>query len=144
MNKKSGFGLIEVMAAAVVLGFLIVGLNILQKGNRESILRVRARDAANFVAQHVLDSLGSIGINSLVADANNLVFKETNYTYKTGLAFDVKVALLNNADCNGVQCTIDSTNFAKATNRYAKNLEATVSWLHKSSTQSIKMAKVVR
>ena len=29
MKNKSGFGLIEVMAAAVVLGFLIIGLNIL-------------------------------------------------------------------------------------------------------------------
>ncbi|MCL2207216.1 MAG: type II secretion system GspH family protein [Fibromonadales bacterium] len=157
MNRKFGFGLIEVMIASVVLGFLIVGLAILQKGNREAILRVRARDAANFVAQHVLDSLGAVGINSLVANGG-LVLNYPSYTYyfegkpqldktkpatKIPIAFDVKVALLDSSS------SIDSTNFTKANgskaqNTYAKSLEATVSWQHGNSTQSIKMAKVVR
>ncbi|MCL2206753.1 MAG: type II secretion system GspH family protein [Fibromonadales bacterium] len=146
MSKKSGFGLMEVMVAAVVLAFLIIGLNLLQMGNREAILRVRARDAANLVAQHVLDSLGAIGINSLAADGDNMVFRKPGYKApesKLDIAFDVKVALLDStysADSTGF--TVASS--AKAQNIYAKNLEATVSWMHKNSTQSIKMAKVVR
>ena len=65
LNSKSGFGLIEVLAAAVVLAFLLVGLNLMQKGNRESILRVRARDAANVVAQDIIDSISALGSASV-------------------------------------------------------------------------------
>jgi prepilin-type N-terminal cleavage/methylation domain-containing protein len=163
--SKKGFGLLEVIVAAVVLGFMIVGLNMLQKGNRESILRVRTRDAANFVAQHVLDSLGALGINSLVADANNKILfdkdkNEYTYTYhfegknvgKIAVEYTVAVTL-NNDD---TKKTIDSTQFTIARrqkkdepsetekNIYAKNLEATVSWKFGNSPQAIKMAKVVR
>jgi prepilin-type N-terminal cleavage/methylation domain-containing protein len=168
--SKKGFGLIEVMAAAVVLGFLIVGLNMLQMGNRESILRIRTRDAANFVAQHILDSLGTIGINSLVLDKadnkkvlfngdkdDSLLYKydfEGKNTGKSSVEYTVKVTL---NDDKGKEKE-ESTEFTKATYRknasdapsdketnvYAKNLEANVSWKFRNSTQSIKMAKVVR
>ena len=163
MKSKSGFGLMEVLAAAVVLGFLIVGLTRLQLGNREAIFRIRVRDAANFVAQHVLDSLGSVGINSLVVNKdNNLVFEKKDYVYrfegknteavKVDIPFEIEVAFLK----DNVKPSIDSTDFTKAyrttqnqpsdeeINMYAKSLEATVSWNHKNSRQSIKMAKVVR
>ncbi|MCL2102153.1 MAG: hypothetical protein FWH22_10635, partial [Fibromonadales bacterium] len=62
---KKGFGIIEVVAAAVVLAFLLVGLNIMQKGNREAVLRIRARDAAQIVAQDFLDSLNRLGVSSV-------------------------------------------------------------------------------
>lgn len=65
LKYKKGFGLIEVLVASLVLGFLIVGLNLLQKGNRESLLRVRARDAATNVAQHILDSIAAAGLKSI-------------------------------------------------------------------------------
>ena len=170
-NCKLGFGIIEVLAAAVVLGFLIVGLNILQKGNRESVLRVRARDAANIVAQHVLDSLGSIGVNSLAADGDGLVVNRV-YKYhfegkpqldkspnsagmKVEIDYTVQVELLNEA-ADDVRSSKDSTWFTIANrtdpnilssnekNTFAKGLKATVSWPFKKSTQSIEMAKVVR
>jgi len=150
---KKGFGLMEVLVAAVVLGFMILGLNTLQKGNREALLRVRARDAASFVAQHVLDSLGSVGINSIVAEqkdkCNNqkLVYCAPEYKYnfegnkgdiKTDIKYRVEVALLDSSK------QTYETKFETKTTTYAKNLEATVSWDHKKSTQSIKIAKVVR
>jgi len=156
---KKGFGLLEVLVAAVVLGFMILGLNTLQKGNRDALLRVRARDAASFVAQHVLDSLGAVGLNSIVAEeqakCNNqkLVFCEPAYIYnfegkpqldktkegiKTNVKCSVEVKLLDSTR------VIDSTSFKKDTSTYAKNLEATVSWNFKQSIQSIKIAKVVR
>ena len=68
LGYKSGFGLIEVLAAAVVLAFLLVGLSLMQKGNRESILRVRARDAANVVAQDIIDSISALGSASVAMD----------------------------------------------------------------------------
>jgi len=164
---KKGFGLLEVLIAAVVLGFLIIGLNKLQTGNREAILRVRARDAANFIAQQVLDSLGSLGINSIQktkqADCGNkdLVYCKGKYTYKfegksTGIApidYKVEVELLEDQNS---QISTDSTKYTaqyrtnpsvvidNEKNIYAKNLQATVEWDFKKSKQSIQMAKVVR
>jgi type II secretory pathway pseudopilin PulG len=163
---KKGFGILEVIVASLVLSFLMLGLLYLQIGNREAIIRIRARDAANFVAQHVLDSLGMVGINSLQAKADcsddNLVYCEDNYIYsfagKTGtvqLKYNVKVELL--AD-DAAHSSRDSTGFTKAiknensmanerageVNIYNKKLEATVSWPFKKSTQSIKVAKLVR
>jgi len=150
---KKGFGLMEVLVAAVVLGFMILGLNTLQKGNREALLRVRARDAASFVAQHVLDSLGSVGLNSIEAktqtycDNRELVYCAPEYKYnfegnkgdiKTDIKYRVEVQLLKEEN------QTDETKFETNTTTYAKSLEATVSWAHKNSTQSIKIAKVVR
>jgi len=141
---KKGFGLLEILVAAVVLGFLVIGLNSLQKGNRESVLRVRVRDAANLVAQRVLDSIGSVGINSIKAksEANCggkfLVYCEPNYEYSFG-NYAVEVELLNEE-----RKSVNATYYTDIQYDYAKNLEATVSWKFKQSTQSIKMAKVVR
>jgi len=141
---KKGFGLLEILVAAVVLGFLVIGLNSLQKGNRESVLRVRARDAANSVAQRVLDSIGSVGINSIKAKAEAncggkfLVYCEPNYEYSFG-NYIVEVELLNEE-----RKSVDATYYADIQYDYAKSLEATISWKFKQSTQSIKMAKVVR
>jgi len=167
---KKGFGLLEVIVAAVVLGFLIVGLNKLQTGNREGVLRVRARDAANFIAQHVLDSLGSVGLNSIKEKNPNacgrnepLVYCNDNYSYifegkgaiEQRIPYKVAVALMPAPDANKFEA-IDSTRFtsvkrtnpntpsAEEKNIFAKSLEATVSWQFKNSTQSIKVAKVVR
>jgi len=157
---KKGFGLLEVLVAALVLGFLVVGLNRMQLGNREAVLRVRARDAANFVAQQVLDSLGAEGINSIVANEQSacndkvLVYCDTAYKYNfkgkggidTDIKYKVEVVLLANSE----QTLADTTEYIKAngyidnTTTYAKSLEATVSWKFKQSDQSITIAKVVR
>jgi prepilin-type N-terminal cleavage/methylation domain-containing protein len=151
---KKGFGLLEVLIAAVVLGFLIVGLNKLQMGNRESVLRVRARDAANIIAQHVLDSLGSIGINSLAEGANGVIIDNKPYKYtfegkagKVDMQCIVQVKSLSAAERNVfVDSTIKDKTYFTETNgtKFAKNLEATVSWDFKNSKQSIKVSKVVR
>jgi type II secretory pathway pseudopilin PulG len=148
----NGFGLIEVLAAAIVLGFLLVGLNLLQKGNRESVLRVRARDAANIIAQYVLDSLGSVGINAL-GEAPIIIEEDTaRYTFegkagKIEMPFYVHVENLPIIDADDfIDSEIsDDTYFAKADGKkFAKRIEITVSWDFKKSKQSIKMRKVVR
>ncbi|GBU24882.1 hypothetical protein R83H12_01517 [Fibrobacteria bacterium R8-3-H12] len=165
---KKGFGLLEVLIAAVVLGFLIVGLNKLQIGNREAVLRVRARDAANFIAQHVLDSLGSVGLNSIKEETIEgcstvpLVYCNADYSYtfegnkgatEQRIPYKVAVALLpGNNDFKAIESTnltiaqreVPANPTLKETNIFAKSLEATVSWTFKNSTQSITMAKVVR
>jgi Tfp pilus assembly protein PilV len=157
-NPKSGFGLIEVMLAAVVLAFMLVGLAYFQLGNRESVLRIRTRDAANFVAQHVLDSLGATGIEGIVANGEGIVMDQDHYKYnfeskQTGVTqteFHVVVKLIDVAEA--VKTADDATLFSKAYSDpssntkyvYQKSLNAVVSWQFKNSTQSIQIAKVVR
>jgi type II secretory pathway pseudopilin PulG len=163
---KKGFGILEVVVASLVLGFLMLGLLYLQIGNRETIIRIRARNAANFVAQQVLDSLGTVGINSLHAKADcsdgNFVYCEDNYVYsyvgKAGivpLKYNVKVELLEE---DAAHSSRNSTGFTKAirnensmaserageVNTYNKILNATVSWKHRNSTQAISVGRVVR
>jgi len=166
---KKGFGLLEVIVAAVVLGFLIVGLNTLQKGNREGVLRIRARDAANLVAQRVLDSLGAMGIYSIQAKNQaacgnkSLVYCNTAYTYTFDgknqinksstsgnvtqeIPYTVEVQLLTSNEQSSLEATklTKEDNTIITANTYAKSLQATVSWTFKKTTQSIQMAKVVR
>ena len=61
---KRGFGIVEVLIAAAVLGFLYTALLNLQSGNRDA-LRIRGRDGATEVAQSLIDSLGALGVASL-------------------------------------------------------------------------------
>jgi prepilin-type N-terminal cleavage/methylation domain-containing protein len=157
--SKNGFGLIEVMAAAVVLGFLIVGLTRLQMGNREAILRIRDRDAANFVAQHVLDSISAGGMKALEKNCNDdFVYKEDKYEYKfegknTGTntkEYKVEVSCIKNQNGEVIAKEADyTTKFTEANSQngidiISRSLEARVSWLYRSSTQSITMARVVK
>jgi len=155
---KKGFGLLEVLLAAVVLGFLIVGLNKLQSGNREAILRIRARDAANIIAQHVLDSLGTVGISDNISSGSKIIDnneREIVFESKTGevpMKFTVLVEYLPTSSSSGNFIDIENDANAKSNlssasvsgKKIAKNIQTTVSWKFKTSTQSIKMSKVVR
>lgn len=64
-QAKRGFGIVEVLIAAVVLGFLYMAVLNLQSGNRDALLRIRGRDGATEVAQNLIDSLGALGIANL-------------------------------------------------------------------------------
>lgn len=65
-GNKSGFGIVEVLISAAVLGFLYLALLNLQLGNRQSLLRIRGRDGAVEVAQQALDSMQRGGVASLL------------------------------------------------------------------------------
>jgi len=159
---KRGFGLLEVIVASLVLGFLVVALNNLQKGNRENILRVRARDAANFVAQHVLDSISASGLKSLEisCDLNPTVYSNPDYIYhfegkpqlnkktdgiKVETRYNVEISCVGNAETiRNTSKFKEAIGIGNAPDTISQSLEAVVAWQHKSSTQSIKMTKVVR
>ncbi|MCL2102155.1 MAG: type II secretion system GspH family protein [Fibromonadales bacterium] len=162
---KKGFGLIEVLAAAVVLGFLLVGLATLQKGNRESILRVRARDAANVIAQEVIDSLSSLGSASVRGDVCSACEPDTapidgcNYAEELckQRIFEGQPAIISTVN---FRVTVDVTNepeqlakheteYTRENNidinrQFAKQVDVTVNWDFKKSTQSINMSTVIR
>jgi hypothetical protein len=119
----------------------------LQKGNRESILRVRARDAANFIAQHVLDSISAAGVKSLEKKCP-LVLEDNDYKYifegkntgKVATKYEVKVSCISGTD----KSSEDKSDFQDVSTVISQSVEAEVSWLHKQSRQSVRMAKVVR
>ncbi|MDR2732628.1 MAG: type II secretion system GspH family protein [Fibromonadaceae bacterium] len=147
---KKGFGLMEVMAAAVVLGFLAVGLMQLQKGNREAVLRIRARDAAQIVAQEFIDSLSSIGIYSIEAGTvyNNMT-KEYEWQGKP----NQKTA---NGITSSVTYTIEDVTIEDMISKEhselvgtveyirAKKIDFKVSWPFKNSTQSISLSRIIK
>ena len=58
-RRKAGFGIMEILISAAVLGFMIVALNLLQTSNRDSIIRIRTRDGAVAVSQEVLKNPSS-------------------------------------------------------------------------------------
>jgi len=168
--SRNGFGLLEVMAAAVVLGFLIIGLTRLQIGNRESILRVRARDAANVIAQEVIDSVSSLGSASVKIEkreckdddedtqdlCRSRIFKGAtgdipmNYRVMVYITEDQSQKVGNNNEqgyvmtSDYIKATASSGDAIKVERLFAKRVEVTVSWDFRNTTQSINMSTVIR
>jgi prepilin-type N-terminal cleavage/methylation domain-containing protein len=156
---NQGFGLLEVLIAAVVLGFLLIGLNTLQKGNRESILRVRARDAASAIAQDVIDSISALGSASAKARAgvcpaasNANTDDLCRWREFKGDAGNVEIAYVVNVNVKEPtpeQKAIAETEYSKATgmavtHQFAKQIDVTVGWKFKNAPQSISVSSVIR
>jgi len=146
---KRGFGLLEVLVAAVVLAFLLVGLNIMQKGNREAVLRIRSRDAAQTIAQDFLDSLSKLGVSSIHTgdtikrvvlyewEGQNNIIASLTYTIDATITADP------------AHKQVERSEFTKATSAdsvhtISKNIDLKVSWPFKNSTQSISMSRIVK
>lgn len=159
---KRGFGIVEVLIAAAVLGFLYMAVLNLQSGNRDALLRIRGRDGATEVAQNLIDSLGALGIASLsdekigTDEAGNLkpiTIGNIERVWKgqpgIGAGHDMKVVY--SAE---VTVSPDADYMAKTTSMllgtdsirhvYAKRLDVKVRWNFKNSTQSITVSGVIR
>ncbi|MCL2102118.1 MAG: hypothetical protein FWH22_10455 [Fibromonadales bacterium] len=151
LNKK-GFGIIEVLAASVVLGFLIVGLTQLQKGNREAVLRIRARDAAQLVATDVIDSLKRLGLSSVEITPTEFekerVFEGSGGSITSTVKYLVKVEVSRGED--DIYENTEQTSFTRNFNEdllkydYAKRVDISVEWEFKKSTQSIQISEVIK
>ena len=171
MKNKKGFGIMEVLISAVVLGFLYMALLHLQTGNHETMLRIRGRDGAIEVAQQVIDSLNRIGIASIPDnqsptpgedDANNKIDDGGNYvktlskvsrTWDRGEMVGGGHSTIDYIPTVTVSPTDDYTvtnesNYATGANAikhvYAKQVKVEVSWQFKGSKQSINMSTVIR
>ncbi len=170
-RTRGGFGIVEVLISAVILGFLLVALLNLQGGNRESLLRVRARDGAVAVAQETIDSLSALGLASLSnaallgepceegeecppKDCNEsagLVVCEypKSRTWKGSpgpVPYDVTVDYTAEVTLSNDTDyrSSEASKFASENHLYAKRLDVKVSWKFKQSTQSVSMTGVVR
>lgn len=78
---KRGFGIVEVLIAAVVLGFLYMAVMNLQSGNHDALLRIRGRDGATEVAQNMIESLGAQGLSSYTDASTKLLKTASNVLY---------------------------------------------------------------
>ena len=157
-NGKRGFGIVEVLIAAAVLGFLYVALLNLQGGNRDALLRIRGRDGATEVAQNIIDSLGALGVASL-SDAsvgtdgdgnlNPILIPNIERVWKgqpgaidhdMKVVYDAEVTVSPDAD----YIVQNSTLLQNTSHVYAKRLDVKVSWHFKNSVQSITVSGVIR
>jgi prepilin-type N-terminal cleavage/methylation domain-containing protein len=64
-KKQQGFGLLEVMVAAIILGITIVALSKFQVDNRKSMIQTKNRNEAMIIAQDFLDSLQQMGLANI-------------------------------------------------------------------------------
>ena len=166
-RSKQGFGIVEVLIAAAVLGFLYMAVLNLQSGNRDALLRIRGRDGATEVAQNLIDSLGALGIASLTdshlascedeADVycpcepgltlpNKILVSRTWKGQPGAIDHDMKVdytatvTVSPDADYK----TQNSTVLSSASHVYAKRIDVKVCWHFKSATPSITVSGVIR
>lgn len=156
---KRGFGIVEALVAAAVLGFMYMAILHLQEGNHDALLRIRGRDGATEVAQNLIDSLGALGIASL--SDNNLPHNaEGNVDYtivipsiirtwegqpgilKNTMKVDYRAEITVSPDADYM--VQNSTTLQSVSHVYAKRLDVKVSWRFKSSTQSITVSGVIR
>ena len=166
-SRKRGFGIMEVMVAALVLGLLYAAVCQLQKGNRDALLRIRGRDGATEVAQNIIDSLGSLGLASLTDDKlgigegekkNNMEIKGIKRVWKgqPGIVqhnievdYNAVITFSDDVDYRAENATQYTKNFDGENNKriahvYAKKVDVTVSWLYKGSNQSVTISGVIR
>lgn len=173
-RRKGGFGIMEVLISAFILGILYAAVSNLQLGNRDSLLRIRSRDGATEVAQNIIDSLGALGLASFNDEAllddgslakkddeGNLVKNEilvtrtwegqpglVQNTMSVTYTVDVKVSPDNEFEAKSGSYLLGTDCTANtsncATHVYAKRLDVTVSWPFNGSIQSINVSGVIR
>ena len=167
LKNKKGFGIMEVLVAALVLGILYTAVLNLQTGNRETLIRIRGRDGAIEVAQQVIDEMNRMGIASIPDALNHPAELGTvdeatgNYTFKWDDFTNSTISRSWDRGVGGGKSTIQYTSTVTvspttdytATNEsnleivshvYAKQVNVQVSWQFKGSTQSINMSTVIR
>ena len=156
-RRKAGFGIIEILISAAVLGFMIVALNMLQTGNRDMILRIRTRDGAVAVSQEVLDSLSSVGAASLQQpdDGSKIVLHKTRvwegqpdaYSHRMTVDYTVRIGILDDEDYKEEDASKRGSNaslYHTAQHVYAKKVDIEVEWAYKGTPYSINLSAILR
>lgn len=149
LKNKKGFGIVEILVAAAVLGFMYMAILNLQGGNHDALLRIRGRDGAVEVAQQVLDSLKSVGIASIPSkDDEETVFDvpDINRKWARGLGDSATVVYSSRVTVSATQdyTSKDSSQYETIRHVYAKQVKVRVSWNFKGSMQSIEVSSVIR
>ncbi|MBQ5464401.1 MAG: type II secretion system protein [Fibrobacter sp.] len=149
LKNKKGFGIVEILVAAAVLGFMYMAILNMQGGNHDALLRIRGRDGAIDVAQQVLDELKSKGLASIPSkpDADTtFIVDPIERSWERGLGGSATVTYTPRVT---VAATSDYTienasQFETVSHIYAKQVTVRVSWNFKGTTQSIEVSSVIR
>ena len=149
LKNKKGFGIVEILVAAAVLGFMYMAILNMQGGNHDALLRIRGRDGAVEVAQQVLDSLKSVGIASIPSkDDEETVFDvpDINRKWARGLGDSATVVYSSRVTVSATQdyTSKDSSQYETIRHVYAKQVKVKVSWNFKGTTHSIEVSRVIR
>lgn len=141
-GSMSGFGIVEVLISAAVLGFLYLALLHMQVGNREALLRIRGRDGAVEVAQNIIDSLKTVGVSSITSFSKNDIVKswDRGTGGKSSVTYSADVTVGSASEYK----TETSSNYDNIEHVYAKQVDVKVSWNFKGSVQSVNVSSVVR
>ena len=152
LKNKKGFGIVEILVAAAVLGFMYMAVLNMHGGNHDALLRIRGRDGAVDVAQQVLDSLKSVGLAAIPSKDDEPtgfnvgpIERSWERSAKWGggsakVTYTPQVTVEPTADY-----TTESTSQFETVQRvYAKQVKVKVSWNFKGTTQSIEVSSVIR
>ncbi len=149
LKNKKGFGIVEILVSAAVLGFMYMALLNLQGGNHDALLRIRGRDGAIQVAQQVLDSLKSVGIASIPSKQNadttfNVDPIDRSWDRGLGGTSTVTYSPEVTVSATAEYTTETKSQFETIQYVYAKQVKVKVSWNFKGTTQSIEVSSVIR
>lgn len=140
----------EVLVAALVLGFLYMAVMHMQTGNHEALLRIRGRDGAVEVAQQVLDSLKTVGVAAIPSsDTKDTVIDNLGTVNKSwdrqmgGQSSITYIPVITVSKTNEYKATTVSE-YEPVSHVYAKQVNVSVSWQFKGSRQSINVSGVIR
>ena len=152
LKNKKGFGIVEILVAAAVLGFMYMAVLNMHGGNHDALLRIRGRDGAVDVAQQVIDSLKSVGLAAIPSKSDepttfnvDPIERSWKRSAKWGggsakVTYTPQVTVEPTADY-----TTESTSQFETVQRvYAKQVKVKVSWNFKGSTQSIEVSSIIR
>ena len=150
LKGRDGFGIMEVLIAALVLGFLYMAVMHMQTGNHEALLRIRGRDGAVEVAQQVLDSLKTVGVAAIPSsDTKDTVIDNLGTVNKSwdrqmgGQSSITYIPVITVSKTNEYKATTGSE-YEPVSHVYAKQVNVSVSWQFKGSRQSINVSGVIR
>ena len=152
LKNKKGFGIVEILVAAAVLGFMYMAVLNMHGGNHDALLRIRGRDGAVDVAQQVIDSLKSVGLAAIPSkDDEPTTFDvgPIERTWERGTKWGGGSAKVTYTPQVTVEPTADyttesSSQFETIQRVYAKQVKVKVSWNFKGSTQSIEVSSIIR
>ena len=148
-KNKKGLGIVEILVAAAVLGFMYMAILNLQGGNHDALLRIRGRDGAVDVAQQVLDSLKSVGVEAIPSKAltdTTFDVQDIDRKWARGLGDSATVTYSPEVTVSATQnyTSTDASQYETIHHVYAKQVKVKVSWNFKGSTQSIEVSSVIR
>ena len=147
-KHRKSFCIVASLVVVTVIG-LYMAIQDFRGENRDVLLRIRGRDGAVEVAQQVLDSLKSIGIESIPSKA----LDDTTFDVHTidrkwarGLHDSATVTYSSQVTVAATSNNMSQTQvpFETASHVYAKQVTVTVFWNFKGSTQSIEVSSVIR